>query len=56
VLLEGKKEYAMLIDLLSTYHWMLPIHFYKDQADLITTLKEEVIEPAEHKAQELEKR
>src|SRR2546421_1342 len=56
VLLEGKKGYAMLIDLLSTYHWMLPIHFYKDQADLLATLKEQVIEPAEQKAQELEKR
>src|SRR6266536_841925 len=56
VLLEGKKEYAMSIDLLSTYHWMLPIHFYKDQADLLTTLKEEVIDPAEQKAQELAKR
>src|SRR6266702_2943692 len=53
VLLEGKKEYAMLIDLLSTYHWMLPIHFYKDQAGLLTTLKEEVIAPAEAKALEL---
>lgn len=56
VLLEGKKEYAMSLDLLSTYHWMLPIHFYKDQADLLATLKEQVIEPAEQKAQELEKR
>src|SRR5712692_1421662 len=56
VLLEGKKEYAMSIDLLSTYHWMLPIHFYKDQADLLATLKKEVVEPAEQKAQELEKR
>ena len=56
VLLEGKKEYAMSIDLLNTYHWMLPVHFYKDQADLLATLKEDVIEPAEKKAQELEKR
>jgi uncharacterized protein YjbI with pentapeptide repeats len=56
VLLEGKKEYAMSIDLLSTYHWMLPIHFYKDQADLLATLKEDVIKPAEQKAKELEKR
>ena len=46
----------MLIDLSSTYHWMLPIHFYKDQADLLATLKDDVIEPAEQKAQELEKR
>jgi len=56
VLLEGKKEYAMSIDLLSTYHWMLPIHFYKEQADLLATLKEDVIKPAEQKAQELAKR
>ena len=56
VLLEGKKEYAMLIDLLSTYHWMLPIHFYKDQADLLATLKEQVIAPAEAKALELKNR
>ena len=46
----------MSIDLLTTYHWMLPIHFYKDQADLLATLKEQVIEPAEQKARELEKR
>ncbi|HVB75253.1 MAG TPA: pentapeptide repeat-containing protein [Ktedonobacteraceae bacterium] len=56
VLLEGKREYAMSLDLLTTYHWMLPIHFYRDQADLLATLKEQVIEPAERKAQELEKR
>ena len=56
VLLEGKKENAMLIELLRTYHWMLPIHYYKDQDDLLATLKEGVIEPAEQMAKELEKR
>jgi len=30
------KEYALLIDLLSTYPWMLPIHFYKDEVDLLS--------------------
>jgi hypothetical protein len=38
------------------YHWLLPIHYYTGQADLLATLKEDVIEPAEQKAQELEKR
>lgn len=56
VLLKRKREYSMFTDLLSTYHWMLPIHFYEDQTDLLATLKEEVIEPAEQKALELEKR
>ena len=54
ILLEGKKEYAMSVDLLTAYHWMLPIHWYKDQADLLNGLKEQVIEPAEQKARELE--
>jgi len=35
---------------------MQPIHFYEDQADLLAALKEQVIELAEQKAQELEKR
>ncbi len=56
VLLEGKREYAMFIDFLHTYHWVLPVHYYLDQANLLTTLKEHVIAPAELKAQELEKR
>ncbi len=56
VLLEGKKEYAMFVDFLKTYHWVLPIHFYKDKGSLLASLKENVIEPAEQKAQELEKR
>ncbi len=46
--------YAMFVDF-SLYHWVLPIHFYKDQTNLLATLKEKVIEPAEQKAQELEK-
>jgi len=39
-----------------TYHWVLPIHYYTDQANLLATLKEKVIDPAEQKAQELAKR
>jgi hypothetical protein len=55
VLLEGKREHAMFIDFLKTYHWVLPVHYYLDQAHLLATLNEQVIEPAEQKAQELEK-
>jgi len=53
ILLEGKKAFAMFPDLPRTYHWALPIHYYTDQAHLLATLKEQVIEPAEQKAQEL---
>lgn len=56
VLLEGKREYSMFVDFRKTYHWVLPIHYYTDQANLITTVEEYVILPAEQKAQELEKR
>lgn len=56
VLLEGKREYSMFSDFLKTYHWVLPVYYYRDQGNLLTTLKEQVIEPAEQKAQELEKR
>jgi len=55
ILLEGKRAYAMFVDF-SLYPWVLPIHFYNDQTNLLATLKEKVIEPAEQKAQELEKR
>src|SRR5216684_337705 len=54
VLLEGKREYAMFADF-KRYHWVLPVHHYTDLADLLATLKERVIDPAEHKAQELTK-
>ena len=56
VLLDGKREYAMFVDFLKIYHWVLPIHYYTDQANLITTLEDYVIIPAEQKVQELEKR
>ena len=52
----SKSEYSMFIDLSSTYHWVLPIHRYTDLNSLLTSLKENVILPAEKKAQELEKR
>ena len=56
VMLDGGREYSMFHDLRQRHHWVLPTHFYTDQAHLLATLKERVIEPAEQKAQELEKR
>ena len=57
---EGKaierREYAMFQDLRRRHHWVLPTFRYKDTADLLASLKEHVIEPAEQKAQELAQR
>jgi uncharacterized protein YjbI with pentapeptide repeats len=52
VLLEGEKEYAVFGSF-KKYPWVLPIHYYKDKADLLASLKEHVINPAEQKAEEL---
>jgi hypothetical protein len=38
------------------FPWVLPIYKYKDLDDLLDNLKEQVIDPAEQKAKELEKR
>jgi hypothetical protein len=35
------------------FHWVFPVHHYTDLADLLATLEERVIDPAERKAQEL---
>lgn len=35
------------------YHWVLPIHLYKDRESLIASLQDEIIEPADKKAREL---
>jgi len=53
VLLEGKREYSMFSDFLKTYHWVLPVYYYRDQDHLLATLKEQVIKPAEQKVKEL---
>ena len=53
LILEGSTgEYAMFQDL-SKYHWVLPIHQYRDLNYLLDSLGEKVIAPAEAKAQEL---
>jgi uncharacterized protein YjbI with pentapeptide repeats len=50
------REYSMFIDLRKKYHWVLPTHRYRGLEDLLASLEAKVIEPAEQKAQELEKR
>lgn len=56
VLEYSKREYSLFPDLTRTYHWVLPIHHYKDTTDLLASLSDKVITPAEQKAKELEKR
>lgn len=49
-------EYAMFKDLQRRYHWVLEIYRYQNVPHLLASLKEQIIEPAEQKAQELERR
>jgi hypothetical protein len=48
-----RHEYAMFQDLRRRYPWVLPTFRYQDTVDLLASLQEHVIEPAEQKAQEL---
>lgn len=52
LILNSQREYGMFAHL-TLYHWVLPVYRYKNQADLLRNLKEQIIEPAERKAQEL---
>jgi uncharacterized protein YjbI with pentapeptide repeats len=58
--IEGKAverhEYAMFQDLRKRYSWVLPTFRYQDTTDLLASLKEHIIEPAEQKAKELTQR
>ncbi len=53
---EAKKVFAMFPDLVRRYHWVLPPYEYQDQEQLLASLKAKIIDSAEQKAQELEKR
>jgi hypothetical protein len=53
ILLEGKHEYAMLVDLKRRYHWVLEPYRYASPERLIADLTKGVIVPAEAKALEL---
>jgi hypothetical protein len=50
--LEAKRAYAMFVDF-KKYGWVLPVYLYKNQAGLIASLNDEVIEPADKKARKL---
>ncbi len=52
----SEEAYSMFEDLEDTYHWVLPTYRYTTLEALLTSLKANVIEPAEQKAQKLEKR
>jgi hypothetical protein len=53
---EAKRVFAMFPDLIRRYHWVLPPYEYQDQEHLLASLQTNVIDPAEQKARELEKR
>lgn len=55
LLLSSQREYGMF-EHFPRYPWVLPIYHYHDVGELLHSLKEYIIDPAEQKAQELEKR
>ncbi len=48
-----RREYAMFEDLRHRHHWVLPTFRYQDTAELLASLQEQTIAPAEQKAREL---
>lgn len=54
LILNAQHEYGMF-EHFARYPWVLPIYRYPDEVSLLQSLKEEVIAPAEAKAQELAK-
>jgi uncharacterized protein YjbI with pentapeptide repeats len=56
LLLSGKDEFSMFIDLRKKYHWVLSTLQYEDLNDLLLLLADKVIMPAEQKAKELNER
>ncbi len=48
-----RHEYTMFEDLRRRHHWVLPTFRYQDTTELLASLKEQIIAPAEQKAREL---
>jgi uncharacterized protein YjbI with pentapeptide repeats len=48
-----RREYAMFQDLRRRYSWVLPTFHYQDTADILASLKEKIIDPAELKVKKL---
>jgi hypothetical protein len=55
LILNSQHEYGMF-EHFTRYPWVLPTYHYLDQISLLQSLKKNVIDPAEQKAQELAKR
>ena len=53
ILNTSKNGYFQPDTVFKDYPWVLPIYHYTDQANLLPSLKEQIIGPAERKAQEL---
>ncbi len=54
LILSSQREYGMF-EHFTRYPWVLPIHRYDQLEDLLASLAEKVIAPAEAKAKELRK-
>jgi hypothetical protein len=52
MLLASEREYAMF-EHFKRYSWVLPMYYYTDIDDVIASLEEKVIWPAEEKAREM---
>ena len=55
LILNSQHEYGMFEHFIR-FPWVLPVYRYTDEGSLLQSLKKHVIEPAEQKARELEKR
>jgi hypothetical protein len=60
VLIDGneveRRPYSMFKDLQRRYHWVLPTYKYQDTNQLLSSIEEHIITPAEEKGKELERR
>src|SRR6266516_4450759 len=52
LILNSQHEYSMF-EHFTRFPWVLPVYQYRDQASLLQSLKENIIEPAEKKVKEL---
>lgn len=52
IIKKGRKPWSMARDF-NLYHWVLPLHVYEKDADLLVALEHELIPAATHKREEL---